>query len=182
MSIQGFHKHMVSIRFAVIPTVLLIALAAAVLAGAGTGHSGPVGQPDDAVPGTTPVGGFPDEPTDAQVTKFVSGAGVCELAPAVGVTMHTNASGVVTLVVTGGLATDDAARFAPPAALTEPEPGRYVLWTSTRADTDRQSRPCADNGHIPYEATIELPAGTEPVSLTVMHEGESAATWQHPSR
>jgi hypothetical protein len=172
---------MASRRFAVVPLVLLLALAVAVLAGAGTGDAGPVATPGEPTQGTTPVGGVPDEPTDATVTTFVSGAGVCELAPAVDVTMHTNASGAVTLVVAGGLATDDAARFAPPAALTELEPGEYVLWTSTRADADRQPRPCADGGHVPYEATIQLPAGTEPLSLTVMHEGESVATWEPPS-
>jgi hypothetical protein len=172
---------MVSRRFAVIPVVLLLALAVAMLAAVGTGTPAPVSTPTEPMPGTTPTGGFPDEPTDAQVTTFVSGAGVCDPAPAVAVTMHTNASGVVTLAVTGGIATDDAARFAPPAALTEPVPGEYVLWTSTRADEDRQPRPCDDAGHVPYEATIELPAGTEPVTLTVMHDGESAATWEHPS-
>jgi hypothetical protein len=172
---------MVSRRTAIVPLVLLLVLAVAVLAGAGTGDPGPATTPGEPMPGTTPVGGVPDEPTDAQVTKFVSGAGGCEPAPAVGVTRHTNATGAVTLVVNGGLATDDAARFAPPAALTEPEPGAYVLWTSTRADADRQPRPCADAGHVPYEATIELPAGTEPRSLTVIHEGEPAATWAPPS-
>jgi hypothetical protein len=108
--------------------------------------------------------------------------GVCELAPAVDVAMHTNAAGAVTLVVNGGLATDDVARFAPPpAALTEPEPGEYVLWTATRADADRQPRPCAEGGHVPYEATIELPAGPAPVALIVMHDGESVSTWRNPS-
>lgn len=172
---------MVSRRFPVVPLALLLALAVAVLAGAGTGDTAPVATPGEPMQGTTPAGGVPDEPSDATVTTFVSGAGVCEPAPAVDVTMHTNASGGVTLVVIGGLATDDAARFAPPAALTEPEPGEYVLWTSTRADEDRQQRPCDEAGHVPYEATIELPAGTEPVALTVMHDGESAATWEHPS-
>ena len=172
---------MVSRRFAVIPAVLLLALAVAVLAGAGTGDTGPVATPGEPMQGTTPAGGVPDEPTDATVTTFVSGAGVCERAPAVGVTVHTNASGGVTLVVIGGLATDDTARFAPPAALTEPGPGEYVLWTSTRADADRQPRPCPEGGHIPYEATIDLPAGIEPVDLTVMHDGKFAATWRHPT-
>lgn len=172
---------MVSMRFAVVPGVLLLTLVAAILAGVDTEQSGPVEQPGDAVPGTTPVGGFPDATTDAQVATFTSGAGVCAPAPSVDVTMHTDAAGVVTLAVSGGLATDDAARFAPPAALTEPEPGRYVLWTSTRADEDRQPRPCADGGHVPYEATIELPAGVTPTDLTVMHDGEAAATWETPS-
>ncbi len=161
-----------------VPAVLLLALGGAVLVGAGTDAPAPTDA--RAVPGTTPTGGVPENPTEAVVRQFVSGAGVCEPAVPVGVTMHTNASGAVTLVVTGGLATDDAARFAPPAALTEPEPGEYVLWTSTRADADRRPRPCADAGHVPYEATIELPAGTEPVTLTVMHEGGAAATWRAP--
>jgi hypothetical protein len=171
---------MVARRFAVVPAVLVLALAVAVLVGAGTGDAGSVGASGEPIRGTAPVGGAPDAPTDATVTKFVSGAGVCELPPTVDVTIHANASGGVTLVVTGGLATDDVARFAPPAALTEPEPGEYVLWTSTRTDADRQPRPCAEGGHVPYEATIDLPAGIEPVDLTVMHDGKFAATWRNP--
>lgn len=172
---------MVSRRFAVVPAVLFLALVSAVLAGASTGDAGSVDTPGEPMQGTTPAGGIPDTPTDAAVTKFVSGAGVCEIVPAVGVTIHTNAAGAVTLVVSGGLATDDVARFALPAALTEPEPGEYVLWTSTRADADRQPRPCAEGGHVPYEATIELPTGTVPVALTVIHDGESVSTWRNPS-
>lgn len=172
---------MVSRRFAVIPAVLLLALAVAVLAGAGTGDTGPVATPGEPMQGTTPAGGVPDEPTDATVTTFVSGAGICERPPAVDVTMHTNAAGAVTLVVKGGLVTDDVARFAPPAALTEPAPNKYVLWTSTRVDADRQPRLCPEGGHIPYEATIELPAGPAPMALTVMHDGASVVTWRNPS-
>ena len=173
---------MVSRRFAVVPAVLVLALAVAVLAGAGTGDAGSVDTPGEPIRGTTPAGGVPDAPTDAAVTKFVSGAGVCETVPTVDVTMYTNASGGVTLVVAGGLATDDVARFAPPPALTEAKPGEYVLWTSTRADADREPRLCAQGGHVPYEATIEHPSGTEPVSLTVIHDGGSVATWENPSQ
>jgi hypothetical protein len=173
---------MVSRRFAVVPAVLFLAFVMAVLAGAGTGDTGSVGTSGEPMQGTTPTGGIPDEPTDAAVTTFVSGVGVCALAPAVDVTMHTNASGAVTLVVNGGLATDDVARFAPPATLTEPEPGEYVLWTSTRADADRQPRPCAEGGHVPYEATIELPGGAAPVALIVMHDGESVSMWRNPNQ
>jgi hypothetical protein len=80
--------------------------------------------------------------------------------------------GNATLRVTGNVSVTDGNTVAPPAALGEPDERRYVLYVSTEPLDDRE-QPCADGGHVAYEAVVGLSHdGTEPFELTVHHDGE----------
>ena len=155
------------------------------------GCFGTVGGSDDAprpptgtpVQGTTPTGDW--DPNDSvPIQRFSSGPSVCEPAPTTSpaFTLTTNGTaGVVTVTVTGAIATDDVARFVPPGGLMADVPGRYTLWVSTRADVDRT--PSACDGHVPYEAVFDLPHdGTDPFTVTVMHDGEVVGTYESVAR
>jgi hypothetical protein len=169
------------------PALSAVALATLVLLAGCVGAFGasdptaprpPTGTP---VQGTTPTGDY--DPADSvPVQRFASGPSTCGPAPTAGpgYTLTTNASGVRTVTVTGAVAVEDRARYVPPGGLFADARGRYTLWVESRPDPQIRADPCV--GHVPYEATFELPADGGSFHLTVIEDGERAAAWTVGSR